>query len=282
MKIGIVGYGFVGKSLQRGLKETVNVMNIDPLLGNNIKDLCNFNPDVIFICVPTPMNNDKSQDISIIKSVIDEILTNNLDSLIVLKSTVLPNHVEEIERLIPNFVYNPEFLREKYADEDFINSNVIVFGGSSKNTHKLAKIYEKHTKCICKEYIHTDVVAASLIKYTINSFLSLKVTFFNELKSLFDESGTNESWTNFVDSVSRDTRIGSSHMQVPGHDGRMGYGGACLPKDANALSVYSSNLNNGLNLLDTSIKINNKIRSDYNNETERELQQNIKFNKDEK
>ena len=277
MKIGIIGYGFVGKSLHRGLKSTATVMNIDPKLENNIQDLSSFSPDVIFICVPTPMNEDKSQDISIIKSVIGEILQHNLNSLIVLKSTVLPNHVAEIQSLIPRFVYNPEFLREKHADEDFIKSNLIVFGGSSENTHQLAKIYKDHTKCICKEYVHTDAIAASLIKYTINSFLSLKVTFFNELKCLFDESGSNESWSNFVNSLSRDIRIGSSHMQVPGHDGRLGYGGACLPKDANALNKYSITLKNRLKLLDASIKINNQLRSKYDNEIQRELEQNIKF-----
>ena len=280
MKIGIIGYGFVGKSLHRGLNDSVTVMNIDPLLENNIEDLSNFNPNVIFICVPTPMNEDKSQDITIIKSVIDEILHNNIDSLIVLKSTVLPNHIKEIQNLIPRFVYNPEFLREKHADEDFIKSNLIVFGGNPENTHELAKIYKEYTKCMCKEYIHTDATAASLIKYTINSFLSLKVIFFNELKSLFDESGSNESWSNFVDSLSRDIRIGSSHMQVPGHDGRLGYGGACLPKDANALNEYSIKLKNKLNLLDASIKINNQLRSFYDSETQRELDQNIKFTVD--
>jgi len=277
MKIGIIGYGFVGKSLHRGLKDSVTVMNIDPKFENNIQDLSSFNPDVIFICVPTPMNEDKSQDISIIRSVIEEILHHNLNSLIVLKSTVLPDHVDEIQCLIPRFVYNPEFLREEHADEDFIKSNLIVFGGSSENTHQLAKIYTDHTNCICKEYVHTDAIAASLIKYTINSFLSLKVTFFNELKCLFDESGSNESWSNFINSLSRDIRIGSSHMQVPGHDGRLGYGGACLPKDANALNKYSITLKNKLKLLDASIKINNQLRSTYDNETQRELEQNIKF-----
>ena len=69
-------------------------------------------------------------------------------------------------------------------------------------------------------------------------------------------------------------------MEVPGHDGRLGYGGACLPKDANALNEYSIKLKNRLNLLDTSIRINNHIRSSYDSETKRELEQNIKFDAD--
>ena len=69
-------------------------------------------------------------------------------------------------------------------------------------------------------------------------------------------------------------------MQVPGHDGRLGYGGSCLPKDANALNQYSIKLKNKLNLLDASIKINNQLRSFYDSETQRELDQNIKFTVD--
>ena len=280
MKIAIIGIGFVGKSLLNGFKDSVELIKIDPALGTSIKDLKQFKPDSIFICVPTPMNNDLSQDISIIKSVIADINKLNLNALIVLKSTVLPNYVIEIERSVSRFVYNPEFLREKHANEDFINSKLIVFGGNKTHTSELANIYKIHTKCKCKDYVHTDAVAASFIKYTINSFLAMKVSFFNELKDLFDKSDTHESWLNFIDSLSKDTRIGHSHMQVPGPDGRYGFGGACLPKDSNAFLKYSIEQKNKLNILNEVININNIVRSQYNNRTDRELEQNINFNGD--
>ena len=234
MKIAIVGMGFVGKSLSNGFKKSAEVLGIDPILNTSIKDLATFKPDAIFICLPTPMKEDTSQDISIINLALQEIIELNLNPLIVLKSTVLPNYVYEIQKLAPRFVYNPEFLRERCANEDFINSELIVFGGDRKDTDELAKIYDMHTKCKCKNYIHTDAIAASFIKYTINSFLSLKVIFFNELKDLFDTSGTNETWENFTSALSMDKRIGNSHMQVPGPDGRLGFGGACFPKDSSA------------------------------------------------
>ena len=127
MKVAIVGLGFVGKSLLNGIKDSVEVKQIDPKLGSNINDLKDFLPEIIFICVPTPMNQDKTQNISIVKTVIDEINNLDINSLVVLKSTLLPNYVKDFEKIVPRFIYNPEFLREKHADDDFINSKLIVF-----------------------------------------------------------------------------------------------------------------------------------------------------------
>ena len=67
MKIGIVGFGFVGKALFNALSDNVSVIKIDPKLGTNINDLVYFNADYIFICLPTPMSNNELQDISILK-----------------------------------------------------------------------------------------------------------------------------------------------------------------------------------------------------------------------
>ena len=134
MKIGIIGYGFVGKAIEAGLKDDVEIIKIDPKLDTKINDLKNSVIDVLFICVPTPMHKDASQDLSILRKVISDVKELNSPALIVLKSTVLPNHIQEIEKLIPEFVYNPEFLREKHADQDFIDSKLIVFGGSKKSS----------------------------------------------------------------------------------------------------------------------------------------------------
>ena len=277
MKVAIIGMGFVGNSLLNGLKDNVTVKEIDPKLGTNINEVKDFSPEIIFICVPTPMSEDKTQDISIIESVVDEINHLKIQSLVVLKSTLLPNHVKEFEKKIPRFIYNPEFLREKHANEDFINSELIIFGGNQNEAQYLSGFYQDHTKCICNDHIFTDPLTASFIKYTINAFLSVKVIFFNELKELFDASGAGEDWNNFTKYLSKDKRIGSSHMQVPGHDGRLGFGGACLPKDSDALVKYANQIEKQLNLLNNAIKLNNDIRSAYNKETDRELEQNIRF-----
>ena len=278
MKVGIVGYGFVGRALVSGfLNSTVDLDIIDPKLGTEIKDLNKFNPDIVFVCVPTPMNEDGTQDISIIKEIINDLQNNHLSSLIILKSTILPVYINDIKDFLPSIVYNPEFLREKHALNDFINSELIVFGGDEGTCLKASEFYSKYTKCINKNYIFTDVIAASLIKYTINSFLATKVIFFNEINQVFKSSGTSEDWENFISTLSLDKRIGSSHMMVPGHDSRLGFGGACLPKDSNALLEYAKILGVDLSLLKTTINTNNKIRASYNTRTEREIEQNISY-----
>ena len=280
MKIGIIGFGFVGKALQNGLKEDVNSIEIDPKLNTNIEDLKNHKPDIVFICLPTPMNDDGRQNIDIVNKVISEINKFDANLLIVLKSTILPKYVEEISRICKNLVINPEFLRENYAEEDFINSEIIIFGGKEENCNKLSYFYKNHTNCICKEHIITDDKSASLIKYTINSFLALKVIFFNEMKSVFKNLNSETKWSDFINALSKDKRMGSSHMNVPGPDGRYGFGGPCFPKDVSALVEYSKEIGHELSLLKKANAINNSIRAKYNDLTIREIEQNIKYNID--
>ena len=280
MKIGIIGFGFVGRALHNGLKKDVNSIEIDPKLNTNIEDLKNHKPDIVFICLPTPMNDDGSQNIDIVNNTINEINKFDSNLLIVLKSTILPKYVEEISRICKNLVINPEFLRENYAEEDFINSEIIIFGGEEENCNKLSNFYKNHTNCICKEHIITDNKSASLIKYTINSFLALKVIFFNEMKSVFENLNTQTKWSDFINALSKDKRMGSSHMNVPGPDGRYGYGGPCFPKDVSALIEYSKEIGHELSLLKKANTINNSIRAKYNDLTIREIEQNIKYNID--
>ena len=282
MKIAIIGFGFVGKALFNALVDSIDVLKVDPKLNTSIQDLIKFCPDTIFICLPTPMSSDGTQDISIVKETIKEISKANIKCLVVLKSTVHPGNIGEIQRILPEIIYNPEFLREKHANDDFINSKLIVFGGHENLTKKLAKIYLKYTKCINAEYIHTDLEAASLLKYTINSFLATKVIFFNELNNLFNRSNTKESWENFTNYLSIDKRVGDSHMMVPGHDGRLGFGGACFPKDTSAILKYAENIGVDLKIIKSAIITNNKIREKYNSKTSREHEQNIIFNKEER
>jgi len=277
MKIGIVGFGFVGKALKNGLRDSVDCIEIDPKLDTNLSDLSNHKPDIVFVCLPTPMNDDGSQNIDIVRDAIFELNKHDPNILVVLKSTILPKYVIEISKLTKNLVINPEFLRDKHANEDFINSEIIVFGGEKENCDKLAKFYENHTKCLCKDYVVTDNISASLIKYTINTFLALKVVFFNELKSVFDNLNSQNDWFKFINAISKDKRIGSSHMDVPGPDGRYGFGGPCFPKDVRALIEYSKEIGNELSLLKKANNINNNIRAQYNDLTAREIEQNINY-----
>tara|TARA_E500000081_G_scaffold110781_1_gene112916 strand:+ start:508 stop:1359 length:852 start_codon:yes stop_codon:yes gene_type:complete len=277
MKIGIIGYGFVGKAMENGIKDNVDIFLVDPILNTKISDLKDFLPEIIFICVPTPMNEDGSQDLSIINSVLKEIKENSINSKIVIKSTVLPDSIIEIEKLIPDVIYNPEFLREKHAFEDFIGSEIIIFGGQKDSANEIANFYRKHTNCINSDYQFTDLITASMVKYSINTFLSTKVIFFNQIFNIFKSLSNEKNWEQFVKIISKDKRIGSSHLSVPGHDGRYGFGGACLPKDSSALINYASSIDESLTLLEKSVEINNSIRSAYDKETQREIDQSINF-----
>ena len=277
MKISIIGFGFVGKAIANALKGNFELQKIDPILNTKIEDLKDFKPNIIFICVPTPMKKDGTQDIEILRNIIETISGYKLDALAVVKSTILPTYISELENVLPNFVYNPEFLREKHADEDFINSKMIVFGGRKESAHMLAEFYKDYLMCKYDDYIYTDAITASFTKYIINSFLATKVIFFNEFFQLFKLANSKDDWSNLLEILKKDERIGSSHMDVPGHDGRFGFGGACLPKDSKAILNYSETLGKELAVLKTAIKINNKIRSSYNKNTKREDEQNIFF-----
>ena len=100
--------------------------------------------------------------------------------------------------------------------------------------------------------------------------------------NIFRELSRDNKWDEFISIISKDERIGSSHMSVPGHDGRYGFGGACLPKDTLALLKYSKGINQPLSLLKKSVEINNNIRSKYQKKTQREYDQNVEFKIDKK
>ena len=277
LKLGIIGHGFVGKATDWGFNRRVNKFIVDPILDTNIADLKDFEPEIVFICVPTPMSDDGSQDSKIIESVIKELTIYCPKAIKVIKSTVLPSLLGELHSLDSKLIYNPEFLREKHANLDFINSDMIIFGGDRNISTQVSSAYLRHSRCKTKEHIFTDLMTASFIKYSINTFLASKVIFFNELHTVYEKLAVNDSWESIVDIISRDKRIGNSHMNVPGHDGRKGFGGACFPKDSLALIKFAKNMNIDLNSLISTVKINNKIRSQYKELDLRESEQNVSF-----
>ena len=277
LKLGIVGHGFVGKATDWGFNKRVSKFIVDPLHNTSTSDLKDFAPDIVFICVPTPMNDDGSQDSSIIDEVIKDLITYCPNTIKVVKSTVLPSLLDELQKLDSKLVYNPEFLREKHANLDFVNSDMIIFGGDRNISTQVSNAYLRHSRCKTKEHIFTDLKTASLIKYSINTFLASKVIFFNELHRLYEALDVKDSWESVINIISRDNRIGDSHMDVPGHDGKKGFGGACFPKDSLALIKFANNLDIDLNSLISTVKINNKIRSEYEELDSRESEQNVSF-----
>ncbi len=284
MRVAIVGHGFVGKAVDEGLKG-VEKMIIDPNYGTGIEDLQQFMPDLVFVSVPTPMNKDGSIDSSILEDVVFKIsATSTMHPIIVIKSTCTPTVIDRLA-FVCKFVYNPEFLTERNAYQDFINPSAIILGVSGDNEedlHVLEDFYRNNTKCnqyapIVKTTAHT----AAFIKYATNTFLANKVIFFNQLKELYDTAGEKD-WDTLTKTLSYDKRMGGSHMQVPGPDGRLGFGGACFPKDVAAFLKYGESLGKDLTVLRESAHYNAELRGKYNRLDDRELAQNVNFNYDKK
>ena len=277
MKIGIVGYGFVGKAVDYGFKRDIEKIIIDPKLDTSISNLKSHNPEFIFICVPTPMNSDGDQDSSVIEQVLSEINKDFSESVVIIKSTVLPSVIEKLSKSHKHFVYNPEFLREKTANEDFVNADSLILGGETDDLKRVAELYNNHSDCKIVEVHETDVISASLIKYSINTFLASKVIFFNQLYDIYKALTPDIKWDEFITMINSDKRIGESHMDVPGHDGRLGFGGACFPKDTAALLSLSKDIDKEFSLLKEVIRINNNIRMQYNELDEREKEQGVNY-----
>lgn len=271
MKLLIIGHGFVGKAVDYGFTNPkVEKTIIDPKYGTSIKDVDILEHDLTFVCVPTPMRDDGEIDTSILEEVLEHFNQGFRCShqLLVIKSTVTPNIIAKYAG--SGIVYNPEFLREKTANDDFINPDFHVFGGNHYDTRRLESFYNDFSLCkICPAY-HVNAQEASFIKYGINSFLATKVTFFNQLYDALKD--TDADFNIVTKAMECDPRLGKSHNRVPGFDGKRGFGGACFPKDTSAFVHYTDKMS----LLETVIDINNNYRKDYVKDS-RELEQNIKY-----
>jgi len=262
-RIGICGWGFVGKAVTHGFCLHADLKIYDKYqTGLNTLEETIKESDYLFICVPTPMNNDGSQDLSCIYDVMENINKLNVTGkIIIIKSTVIPGTTRKIAKKYPNhfFVFNPEFLTERSAKLDFINTARIILGGSTHlaldSVEKMYRIRFTHTPIY-----KTSYEGAELVKYTNNCFFALKISYLNEIYEICQKLGLdyNELKNMFL----ADQRIGNSHCDVPGHDGGKGFGGKCFIKDINALTKWANGMGINLDTLEAAIKVNKRIRLD--------------------
>jgi UDPglucose 6-dehydrogenase len=264
MKIGIVGNGFVGSAIVHGfVLHTDDILIYDKDRNRSTASLKQIMEEakVIFLCLPTPMTKEGKCDLTIIEGVLNTIVTagyNCRDNIFVLKSTVVPGTTEHLSRKFPNmsFVFNPEFLTERRAKLDFINTSRIVLGGDPMFTSEVESLYR--ARFPYTKIIKTDFETAELIKYMANCFFSTKISFMNEMKQVCEASGAN--WEQAVEGFITDGRIGNSHIDVPGHDGSPGFGGKCFPKDINAMIVRAKELGVKPTVLEATWKKNLEVR----------------------
>ena len=153
----------------------------------------------------------------------------------------------------------------------------MILGGEPDDLKKVVELYSNHSDCKIVEVHETDVISASLVKYSINTFLASKVIFFNQLYDIYQALNPDIKWDEFITMINSDKRIGGSHMDVPGHDGRLGFGGACFPKDTTALLSLSKDIGKEFSLLKEVIRINNNIRMQYNELDDREKEQGVNY-----
>lgn len=271
--VGVVGNGFVGSAVANGFRDQ-NVVIIDPKLGTNIDQLGIANPEVVFVCVPTPMGEDGVIDAGIVKSVMAEMAPLLPNALLVLKSTVVPDIVDALSKQYKNFIYNPEFLTEANAKLDFERPFMHVFGGNEEQCKRLQHIYEQHSVCLPCPVKIMKAKEASCVKYAINSYLATKVAFWNEMEQLFVKHGAD--YNTVREAFTTDPRIGTSHSMVPGPDGRKGFGGSCFVKDTHALLNFGKG---ELQILKAAWNVNCDLRAQYPELLERETAQHVVFNK---
>lgn len=244
--VGVVGTGFVGTAVSTGLQRIAEIREHDKFKPSESLHAVVNNSDIIFLALPTPMNEDGSCDASIVvDTTIKAAQLAEKHKIFVIKSTVPPGTTDDIQAQLPGHtvLFNPEFLTEAKFIQDFVEQNRIILGftdfASDKDVQKVSSLYESFAagqECPANILV-TKAKPAEMMKYVTNCFLATKVAFFNEMKEVCDAAKID--YASVIKMIELDKRIGKTHMNVPGPDGKKGFGGSCFPKDLNALIAFA-------------------------------------------
>ena len=274
--IGIIGQGFVGSAVFEGMLHAFDIVSYDlnPNIGirGTLRSCTNIpleqgyqrvldeTDGPIFICLPTPMNKDGSCHTGIVCNAVEMLDDLSKEKrVVVIKSTVPPGTTMSLDANCANHIcFNPEFLRETSAFEDFKNQDRIIIGGPREGTNILKAMYEKAYPDV--PVTKTSSTIAELVKYTTNCFLATKVSFANEMAQVCEALG--EDYDKVVEYATKDERLGMSHWAVPGPDGKQGFGGSCFPKDLNAFIKLAESLNVKTHVLEGAWATNLHVRPD--------------------
>lgn len=249
VKVGIIGCGFIGTALKSWLEQNsplVETKVSDPPKGIN-DDISSC--DAYFIQIHVPTEDDGTQDLTLMKELIMKTPT---DKPIWIRTTILPGTSKRLSEDTGHIVYHmPEFLTERTYLEDF-NWQQMVFTGAPEHIELLKKIFPG------KKHIDMSSEEAEMVKYAHNVFGALKVTYFNCIYDLCQKNGLD--YSKVREGVLGSTYINATHTQVPGPDGKLGYGGKCFPKDVNAFERMFRYTPLGM-LIGPMKKLNDEFRS---------------------
>lgn len=261
--IGIIGMGVVGRSQYHALSTSFKVSVYDLTLPHTeLKTVCS-SSDIIFICVPVPTKKDGTgQDLSELVDLVQEAKSHNSNSILVVKSTLQIGGCRHLFRQTGvEVVYNPEFLTERNAITDVLYPSRIILGkrhnnNKNKEFTEVQGVYS--TRFPGVPIVGVSWEEAELAKLAINSFFGLKISYMNELYRLCVELGIPSH--NLEMLLTTDGRIAWSHLEVPGPDGKKGFGGKCLPKDMLNLLATSKYTHAYMNILEAAWETNLEVR----------------------
>jgi len=271
-KIGIVGNGFVGGAVEFGFSPNVGcdaevrVYDINPNKSTHTLEETVNESDFIFLSVPTPSNEDGSINLDILEGALKNIseVHNGKQNAILIRSTIIPGTTWALQQKYTelNLLFNPEFLTERSANFDFINQSRFIIGHSGKSLNMM--LSEGFTDLIrdrfgdCVAILETNYETAEMIKYMSNCFFATKVSFMNEMYQIAEKSNVN--WDDAVAGFVADGRIGHTHLNIPGPDGKLGFGGSCFPKDVQAMIEYGTTIGVDMDVLSSVWKKNLEVR----------------------
>jgi UDPglucose 6-dehydrogenase len=195
---------------------------------------------IYFVCLPTPMYESGEADLSIVESVLEHLAEIPGERIAVIKSTVTPGATEAWNKKFNDkglfVIHCPEFLTEANALDDMRNQSRIILGGPRPHINKVKQLFQTAFPSV--PIIKTSSTTSEMVKYFTNVQLAVRVILSCELSQIcdaLDQKGFNIDYDKIVEYSKLDSRLGDSHMNVPGSDGIPGARGHCFPKDLNAL-----------------------------------------------
>lgn len=266
--IGIIGLGFVGGAMFKSFtKKMVHVVGYDKYKDGGIGKFENtLEASIVFLCLPTLFDEEtKEYNKKAIHAVCEQLVENNYEGLVALKSTIEPETTTILSKKYPQLqiCHNPEFLTARTAYEDFHNQTHIVLGKGVNCTEENMKLLKDFYTMYYPnaEISECSSLESESMKIMCNSFYASKIMLFNEYYLLCKKDGSD--FNKIKSLMLKNKWINPMHTDVPGPDGKLGYGGACFPKDTQALNHYMKNKNTKNKVLDSVCQEKNEVRDTH-------------------